>query len=51
MDENVKERGAYDVFVLTAVTFFLAEMGDKTQIIAHVSHRRCEMGHKFVTAQ
>jgi Ca2+/H+ antiporter, TMEM165/GDT1 family len=34
MDDNVKERGAYGVFVLTAVTFFLAEMGDKTQIVA-----------------
>jgi putative Ca2+/H+ antiporter (TMEM165/GDT1 family) len=34
MDSDVKERGAYGVFVLTAVTFFLAEMGDKTQIVA-----------------
>jgi putative Ca2+/H+ antiporter (TMEM165/GDT1 family) len=34
MDEDVKERGNYGVFVLTAVTFFLAEMGDKTQIVA-----------------
>ena len=34
MDEDVKIRGSYGVFVLTAVTFFLAEMGDKTQIIA-----------------
>ena len=34
MDEEVKERGNYGVFVLTAVTFFLAEMGDKTQIVA-----------------
>ena len=34
MDDDVKERGAYGVFVLTAVTFFLAEMGDKTQIVA-----------------
>jgi Ca2+/H+ antiporter, TMEM165/GDT1 family len=34
MDEEVKVRGAYGVFVLTAVTFFLAEMGDKTQIVA-----------------
>jgi putative Ca2+/H+ antiporter (TMEM165/GDT1 family) len=34
MDEDVKDRGSYGVFVLTAVTFFLAEMGDKTQIVA-----------------
>jgi len=34
MDEDVKTRGAYGVFALTAVTFFLAEMGDKTQILA-----------------
>jgi putative Ca2+/H+ antiporter (TMEM165/GDT1 family) len=34
MDEDVKIRGSYGVFALTAVTFFLAEMGDKTQIIA-----------------
>jgi putative Ca2+/H+ antiporter (TMEM165/GDT1 family) len=34
MDENVKTRGNYGVFALTAVTFFMAEMGDKTQIIA-----------------
>jgi putative Ca2+/H+ antiporter (TMEM165/GDT1 family) len=34
MDEEVRVRGAYGVFVLTAVTFFLAEMGDKTQIVA-----------------
>jgi putative Ca2+/H+ antiporter (TMEM165/GDT1 family) len=34
MDENVKDRGTYGVFILTAVTFFLAEMGDKTQIVA-----------------
>jgi putative Ca2+/H+ antiporter (TMEM165/GDT1 family) len=34
MDEDVKERGNYGVFALTAVTFFLAEMGDKTQIVA-----------------
>jgi Ca2+/H+ antiporter, TMEM165/GDT1 family len=34
MDEDVKTRGGYGVFALTAVTFFLAEMGDKTQIVA-----------------
>jgi Ca2+/H+ antiporter, TMEM165/GDT1 family len=34
MDENVKGRGTYGVFALTAVTFFLAEMGDKTQFLA-----------------
>ena len=35
MDEDVKTRGSsYGVFALTAVTFFLAEMGDKTQIVA-----------------
>lgn len=34
MDEDVKERGTYGVFALTAVTFFLAETGDKTQIVA-----------------
>ena len=34
MDENVKTQGNYGVFMLTAVTFFMAEMGDKTQIIA-----------------
>jgi putative Ca2+/H+ antiporter (TMEM165/GDT1 family) len=34
LDEDVKTRGHFGVFVLTLVTFFLAEMGDKTQIIA-----------------
>jgi putative Ca2+/H+ antiporter (TMEM165/GDT1 family) len=34
MEDDVKTRGAYGVFALTAVTFFLAEMGDKTQIVA-----------------
>jgi putative Ca2+/H+ antiporter (TMEM165/GDT1 family) len=34
LNEDVKTRSHYGVFVLTAVTFFLAEMGDKTQIVA-----------------
>lgn len=34
MDENVKTQGNYGIFALTTVTFFFAEMGDKTQIIA-----------------
>jgi Ca2+/H+ antiporter, TMEM165/GDT1 family len=34
LDEDVNTRDAYGVFALTAVTFFLAEMGDKTQIVA-----------------
>jgi putative Ca2+/H+ antiporter (TMEM165/GDT1 family) len=34
VDEEVKTHGNYGVFALTAVTFFLAEMGDKTQIVA-----------------
>ena len=34
LDEDVKTQGSYGVFALTTVTFFLAEMGDKTQIIA-----------------
>jgi putative Ca2+/H+ antiporter (TMEM165/GDT1 family) len=33
-DEDVKIRGHYGIFVLTAVTFFLAEMGDKTQFVS-----------------
>jgi putative Ca2+/H+ antiporter (TMEM165/GDT1 family) len=34
VDEDVRTHGSYGVFVLAAVTFFLAEMGDKTQIVA-----------------
>lgn len=34
MDENVETHGNYGIFALAAVTFFMAEMGDKTQIIA-----------------
>jgi len=34
MDDEVKTRDAYGVFALTAMTFFLAEMGDRTQIVA-----------------
>lgn len=34
LDKGVAARGAYGVFAFTAVTFFLAEMGDKTQIAA-----------------
>jgi putative Ca2+/H+ antiporter (TMEM165/GDT1 family) len=34
LDDEVSTRGTYGVFVLTTVTFFLAEMGDKTQIVA-----------------
>jgi putative Ca2+/H+ antiporter (TMEM165/GDT1 family) len=34
IEDDVQTRGAYGVFALTAVTFFLAEMGDKTQIVA-----------------
>jgi putative Ca2+/H+ antiporter (TMEM165/GDT1 family) len=32
IDEEVKTGGNYGVFVLTAVAFFPAEMGAKTQI-------------------
>jgi putative Ca2+/H+ antiporter (TMEM165/GDT1 family) len=34
MENDVQTRDAYGVFALTALTFFLAEMGDKTQIVA-----------------
>jgi Ca2+/H+ antiporter, TMEM165/GDT1 family len=34
MDDNVEKRSSYGVFAMTVVTFFLAEMGDKTQIVA-----------------
>jgi putative Ca2+/H+ antiporter (TMEM165/GDT1 family) len=34
MDDEVKTQGTYGIFVLTMIAFFLAEMGDKTQIIA-----------------
>jgi Ca2+/H+ antiporter, TMEM165/GDT1 family len=34
VEDDVKTHGHYGVFILTAVTFFLAEMGDKTQIVA-----------------
>jgi putative Ca2+/H+ antiporter (TMEM165/GDT1 family) len=34
MDEEVESRSAHGVFVFTMITFFLAEMGDKTQIVA-----------------
>jgi putative Ca2+/H+ antiporter (TMEM165/GDT1 family) len=34
MDEDVNSRSAHGVFVFTVVTFFLAEMGDKTQVVA-----------------
>ncbi len=34
MDDEVESRSAHGVFIFTVVTFFLAEMGDKTQIVA-----------------
>lgn len=34
LDDDLKGRGSYGAFAMTAVTFFLAEMGDKTQIVA-----------------
>ena len=34
MDDQVESRSAHGVFVFTVITFFLAEMGDKTQVVA-----------------
>jgi putative Ca2+/H+ antiporter (TMEM165/GDT1 family) len=34
MDEDVKTRGSYGVFALTAVAFFLARQATRTQIVA-----------------
>lgn len=34
MEDDVSTRDVYGVFALTAVAYFLAEMGDKTQIVA-----------------
>jgi putative Ca2+/H+ antiporter (TMEM165/GDT1 family) len=34
MDDEVESRSAHGVFIFTVVTFFLAEMGDKTQVVA-----------------
>jgi Ca2+/H+ antiporter, TMEM165/GDT1 family len=34
MDEQIESRSAHGVFVFTMITFFLAEMGDKTQVVA-----------------
>jgi len=34
MDDNLHVQGSYGVFAMSLITFFLAEMGDKTQIIA-----------------
>lgn len=34
MDEDIDSRSAHGVFLFAIVTFFLAEMGDKTQVVA-----------------
>lgn len=34
MDDQVESRSAHGIFIFTVVTFFLAEMGDKTQVVA-----------------
>ena len=42
LEEEVGTRSRYGVFALVVVTFFLAEMGDKTQILAVVLAARFE---------
>ncbi len=34
MDDDIDSRTAHGVFLFTMLTFFLAEMGDKTQVVA-----------------